>query len=82
MPTAPMQCGIALQQFHGLLPLGSVEVQCKISTTHRPGSAGVHCRRYLPTAARQCGSALQQLHCQVLPGSMAAYRNRSTAYYP
>ena len=54
LPTAPRQCGGALQEFHCPLPLGSEAVQCRSSTAHCPQAvrqcnAGVA----LPTAPRQ-----------------------------
>ena len=36
LPTAPKQCGTALQEFYRPLPPGSVAVYCKGSTAHRP----------------------------------------------
>ena len=76
----PRQCGNALQQFHYLLHLGGVAVDCRISTAQCPHAAwqciiGVS----LPTAPRQCGSALQQFHCPLPKGSVELHYGNSTA---
>ena len=36
LPTAPRQCGSALQGFHCPLPPGSAAVHCKSCTSHCP----------------------------------------------
>ena len=44
LPTAPKQCGSALQELHCPLPPGTKAGYCRICTAPCPGSAAVHCR--------------------------------------
>ena len=70
-------------EFHGPLPLSSVAVHKRSSTTHYPQAIGQCIAGVpLPSAPRMCGSALQEFHCPIPPGTEAVYSTICTAPCP
>ena len=87
LPTAPGQCGSALQELHCPLPPGSVAVHCRSCTAHCPlptGSAVDSCRSSTASAHRQNGDSVHEVAPPYPPPPYLPppYPPPTTPYYP